>query len=298
MTDEQMVLRFEAIEASLRAAMPAERQALLERIAATEPCRAGCRGFENLGGAVVTALRNAAAISDETERRDFSRALVARLARSTMTLAAGLALTPKIVERTRAWLPRLADFLEGQEQGDYWFPGDWLCKDYRFVTMMTVPCGAQVVDLDDGVGPKTALKLALRHPAAGMRAWRQPWFRPHTEGRYLDEFNDAGWQDCYREIARLLERHPQIRGMAATSWFYDPALGEISPRLDYLRRLPMDHGALLVRHGTTPFDIHSATATSASRRALHEAGNYDPVCCSILWERRDLIAWAKANPHD
>ena len=229
MTDEQMVLRFEAIEAPLRAAMPAERQALLERIAATEPCRAGCRGFENLGGTVVTALRKAAAISDETERRDFSRALVARLARSTMTLAAGLALTPTIVERTRAW--------------------------------------------------------------------RQPWFRPHTEGRYLNEFNDAGWQDCYREIARLLERHPQIRGMAATSWFYDPALGEISPRLDYLRRLPMDHGALLVRHGTTPFDIHSATATSASRRALHEAGNYDPVCCSILWDRRDLIAWAKANPH-
>lgn len=294
MDDKNLLSRFKTLEQELRLSMPPERLNLLERIAAIEPCRNGCRGFENFGSLVVTALRECRGDSDE--QRDFSRALIARLAQLTMTRAAGLALTRHIIERTRQWLPRLAEFLETKTSGNYAFPGDWFCKDYRFVTMMTVPGGAQVIDLSDGIGPKTALMLAMRHPLRGLRAARSTWFRVHTEARYLDEFNDAGWQDCYRELARLLTLHPHVQGMVGTSWFYDPALADVSPRLAYLRSLPIANGAVSVRHGTTAFDIHSATATSASRRALHEAGKYEPVCHSILWGRSDLIDWARANP--
>ena len=292
MSYEDTRTRFKNIESRLLAQMPPFQIALLDRIAEIEPCRVGCRGFENLGKKATAGLAEAANIASVSERRDFGRALIARLAQDTMERAAGLVLTPRILERTRCWLIRLAGFLETMETVDYAFPGDIFCKDYRFVTMMTVPCGAQVVDLNDGVGPKTAIKLALQNPLAGVRAVRSTWFRPHTESRYLEEFNEAGWENCYREIAYLLKLHPKIRGMAATSWFYDPALSDISPRLEYLRKLPVDHGATLVRHATTDFDVLSATATSPTRRALYETGKYKPLCCSILWDRRDMLAWA------
>lgn len=295
MIEDQTSRRFHQLERELISQMPSQHISLLDRLASIEPCRTGCRGFENLGQNAVAAMNDAACISDERERRNFNRALIARLAQGTMERAAQMSITPKIIERTRQWLPRLAEFLEALETTDYSFPQDLFCKDYRFVTMMTVPCGAQVLDLSDGVGPKTSLKLALQYPLAGLRAAKLTWFRPHTESRYVDEFNDLGWQNCYREVAELLKLHPSVAGMVATSWFYDPALSEVSPRLAYLRQLPVDNGAMLVRHGTTDFDVQSATATSPTRRALYEAGKYKPVCCSILWDRRDLISWA-SNP--
>ena len=295
MSDQYTRLLFQQIEDRLLSQMPPVQIALLERLAAIEPCRMGCRGFENLGQNAVAGLTEAANITSARERRDFFRALIARLAQGTLQRAASMLLTPRILERTQSWLLQLAGFLESMEEIDYAFPSDWFCKDYRFVTLMTVPCGAQVVDLNDGVGPKTALKLALQHPLAALRAVKSPWFRPHTEGRYLEEFNELGWENCYREIAALLELHESIRGMAATSWFYDPVLSSISPRLAYLRKVPVENGAMLVRHATTNFDIQSATATSSTRRALYEAGEYQPVCCSILWDRIDIIDWAKKS---
>lgn len=293
MIDKQEQRRFQDLESQLLSKMLPAQVDLLDRTAVIEPCRTGCRGFENLGQKVVAALSQAASIVDERERRDFHRALIARLAQNTLERLEGVTLTPRIIERTQQWLPRLAEFLEGLETTSYAFPDDSFCKDYRFVTMKTVPCGAQVVDLNDGVGPKTSLKLALQHPLVAVRAAKSAWFRPHTESRYLDEFNDAGWQNCYRELAKLLELYPTVRGMVATSWFYDPALSEISPRLAYLRQLPVDNGAMLVKHGTTEFDVLSATATSPTRRALFEAGKYKPICCSILWDRHDIMAWSR-----
>ena len=74
--------------------------------------------------------------------------------------------------------------------------------------------------------------------------------------------------------------------MAATSGFYDPQLSAISPRLAYLPDLPMQYGARRVAHGTTEFDIKSATATSPTRRELDDQGKYTPICHSILSEQR------------
>ena len=295
MSERGISARFASIESPLKAVMTPDRRALLDRIASIEPRRRG-RGFTDWGANVVAALKEAAATGDEKARRDFSRALIARLATTTLARASTLRLTAGILERTESWLRELADFLEGPTQGDrYWFPGDWFCKDYRFVTMLSVPCGARVVDLHERVTLKTALKLAVSHPAAGLRAWPSIWFRAHTETRNLDEFNEEGWRNCCREIAKLLETHPNVAGLVATSWFYDPALAAVSPRLAYLRQFPVAHGAMLVRHGTTRFDIRSATARSATRKALYESGKYQPVAWSILWERRELIEWANSG---
>ena len=80
--------------------------------------------------------------------------------------------------------------------------------------------------------------------------------------------------------------------MAGTSWFYDPQLETVSPRLSYLRARPIERGAFIVRSGTLPFDIQSATAKSENRRRLYEAGKYIPVAYTLLWPREKLLAWA------
>jgi len=84
--------------------------------------------------------------------------------------------------------------------------------------------------------------------------------------------------------------------MVGTSWFYDPQLLAISPRLAYLQTTPLAHGAFLVRHGSGAIHTELATATSPTRRALAEKGSYIPVCYSLVWPRAELVRWASLRP--
>lgn len=246
-------------------------------------------GFEDVGAGVVQRLHALAALP-EPRRSLASRALIAGLC-ADRAERFGHGLTARVRERSADSCVSLLAFLREEPEGGYAFPDDYFVKDYRFATGMTVPCGAQVVDLAERPGVKTMVALLPRAPKLAWDAATRPWFKPHTESRYLDEFNEEGWNRCYGEMADLMDLLPDVAGMVATSWFYDPALTEISPRLAYLRQVPMAAGAVSVRHGTTQFDIDSATKTSPSRRALYQEGRYVPTCWSIVWPRTAMLAW-------
>ncbi len=285
--------RFADLAQQLKAGLSAAEQALVDAAIAA-PVRTGpSYGFEDVGSAAVAALTALAGIADPLRRVTAARAVIASLAAGSVDRIRAQRVPDEVMERSVTWSDTLYAFLTGDVPADYHFPHDSFMKDYRFVTAMTVPCGAQVVDLAERMGPKTILKLATSAPLRAIRAATGPWFRPHTESRYLTEFNEDGWTHCYGLMAQLLERHPSVRGMVATSWFYDPKLAEISPRLNYLRDFPVDNGAVLVAHGTTPFDIESATSTSPTRRKLYEEGKFTPVCHSVLWFRDEMLAWAR-----
>jgi hypothetical protein len=108
----------------------------------------------------------------------------------------------------------------------------------------------------------------------------------------LNDFNERGWDNCFLRIAELLERKKDIRGLVGTSWFYDPQLLKISPRLAYLRQRPLERGAFLLRHRTGSVDIENATMKSETRLRLYQEGKYTPIVLSIVWPRKDLICWA------
>lgn len=198
-------------------------------------------------------------------------------------------------------LLRLAERIGQREDQMYFYPNDFFLKDLRFAGGLTVPAGAQVVDLRSVIGYRASLHYFLRGAVSGREFRKvglthpQPWFRIHTETRYLDEFNEAGWDMCYRRIAALLVRHADVRGLVGTSWFYDPQLETVSPHLAYLRKRPLERGAFLVRNGTTDYDIRSATAKSATRKRLHDAGKYTPVSYTLLWPREALDEWARRH---
>lgn len=189
---------------------------------------------------------------------------------------------------------RLLAFSQGQdEQG-----GNLLERLTRFLLCLTIPCGAQDLDLTERV-PLTSPVMAI---------WRERsfrslihyircrgtgvWLRPHTNTSRLDEFNEAGWDCFYLRAAEVLSRRENVRGLAMTSWFYDPALLEISPRLAYLQARPQERGAHLMKHRSSNQAIEFATTKSETRRRLHEKGKYVPIEYSILWGRRELLTWA------
>jgi hypothetical protein len=209
-------------------------------------------------------------------------------------------LPDEIVALYPAASQRLLTYIQSSDQ-DYYYPNDNFLKDLWFTSGLTVPCGAQVVELRSIIGYRASARWMLRRPCVRyaqsiLRSGQiVPWLRIHTESRYLADFNEQGWDACYLRIAALLRAHPEALGMAGTSWFYDPQLESVSPRLSYLRKLPMERGASVVRSGTSEFDIRSATAKSESRRRLYEAGKYVPVSYTLLWPRQELLAWVSSQ---
>lgn len=195
------------------------------------------------------------------------------------------------------WIEQVAGFLDKAE-GDYDF--DHWSKDVRFSLALSVPgAKSQVIDLSSPLGPKQIVQHALqgrgvqplvRYLAAGAK--REPWLEVHTESRWLRGFNEEGWNDAWATAAELCRARPELAGMIGSSWFYDPPLTEISPRLAHLRLNPLNGGAFMVHQG--PGEIHTLRAgtASASRKALIDSGEYTARSWLMVWPRKELIAWA------
>jgi hypothetical protein len=297
------------VSSASSAAFLSERETLLERLAQDEQSAAWRlraalpdwqrpARYEDLGNPFATL---SAALEGRFERSTLlaiNRLLIVDLAMRLSETMATRVIPDDVLALYPAATARLIAYLRDVDDPDYCYPSERYMKDLRFVSGLTVPCGAQVVDLRSVIGHKALLHWLLSQPAARHVAtvlrWRDraPWFRIHTESRHLDDFNEAGWNACYVRIAALLQMHPDVLGMAGTSWFYDPQLESISPRLSYLRLRPMEGGASIVRHGTSDFDIRAATSTSETRRRLYEAGKYRPAAYTLLWPREALLDWA------
>jgi len=255
------------------------------------------RAIGDLGPGFPDLLRGAhQRLAGDIERRAFNRALVAHLASGLRFRLDDRALPPEVLKRVPPALDRLHGFLSEAPES-YGLGDDHFLKDVRFAAGWTFPCGAKVVDLSSRLSLPVSLVAALRcwDPSLAVRALtterRAPWFEHHTESRYLDEFSETGMETTYRCVASLLRLHPDVAGLTAYGWLYDPQLAEISPHLSYLRQRPLKRGAISIRGGTSDFDIENSLAKSKTRRRLYEEGRYKPVAYRILWLRRDILRW-------
>ena len=255
------------------------------------------RAFGDLGSGFPALLHGThARLDGEAERNAFNRAFVAHLASHLRFGLDERALPFEVLGRVPAALDRLHGFLS-EHRESYDLGDDYFLKDVRFAAGWTVPCGAKVVDLRSRLSLPISLVTALRgrEPSLAVRALgsrRAPWFEHHTESRYLEEFSEAGMEGTYRCVASLLRLHPEVAGLTAYGWLYDPQLTEISPHLGYLRQRPLERGAISIRGHTSDFDIENSTAKSRTRRRLYDAGEYVPVAHRILWLRHDILDWA------
>ena len=181
----------------------------------------------------------------------------------------------------------------------YCSPGaDVFLKELGLATLRLYAGASSLIDPHSGVGRSLLWKGGLGQ-LPGRLLWFaraggfRPYFEVHVHKLYLDEFNEAGRNECYRCCADLYALHPEVLGMIGGSWFYDPAVAAISPHLAYLRTVPQAGGArvLFVSHDAQA--VANATATSSTRRALHAAGRYQPASWTLVWARRDQLAWSR-----
>lgn len=124
----------------------------------------------------------------------------------------------------------------------------------------------------------------------------QPLYMAHLDTR--DEkgmagFTPEGQVDCYRNKVALFKRNKEVKGFWGETWFYDPRVKEISPRLGYVLDFNLD--TLKGAHfygGTGEGVTKHAIATSSTRKKLYEEGKYIPTNYIMVHTRKRLIEWA------
>lgn len=173
---------------------------------------------------------------------------------------------------------------------------DIFLKDLGIFRMTLIPCASHLIYRHSGVPRGLVLR---QRPADAARALAYllrecggfaPFMENHVHPAMLTHFNADGRERCYRLVAKLLQRWPDSRGLMGLSWYYDPAVSAVSPRLAYLRRVPERGGALFLPAGAGEDVVRGAIATSATRRRLYESGAYRPTRYLMAWSRRGLLA--------
>jgi hypothetical protein len=170
-------------------------------------------------------------------------------------------------------------------------------KNLRILSGDLLPMGAEFADPLSGIPRSTLLRGGVGQSLrlAATIAFETRGFRPclelHAHPDYLEEFNVQGWEQTYHRLAELLEANPQFKAVIASSWFRDPALAAISPRLGYLRDFPCRRGARLFVTGRDERGTSGALARSPTRRRLFENGQYVPTIHLLVWPRSALLAW-------
>lgn len=183
--------------------------------------------------------------------------------------------------------------------GFYVHGNDLFSKDLAICRGKLIPCGAELIDKFSGVprrialcGGVSQLSAVLRFFTARSRGFR-PFYEMHMDPRARREFTPKGWDCCYLRIADLLEMNAQIKGVFGSSWWYDPQVERITPRIGYLRRRPLENGARIFRMGSDEAAIKNSTSFSRQRKEQYEKGEYLPTNYAMIWARSDLLHWAR-----
>lgn len=253
--------------------------------------------YQHLPASVIALRERLRAAGGATLIAAFHRCvLLDRLTRSRQILAGDplLGITTPWFEDAASRIT--ADMFDASpETLDFSFDG--FSKDVSVLALRLWPLGAQVVDPSMGASRRVIFEGGVptfRRATALMFQMRgfAPLYEIHTYTRSLHQFTQAGWLECYRLIAQIMAKEPHVKGVFGASWFYDPQLEHVSPRLAYLRTDPIRGGATFVRVRTTEQTIPLALSKSASRKQMFDEGKYVPEQHLMIWPRRELLHWA------
>ena len=135
--------------------------------------------------------------------------------------------------------------------GFYQYQNDKFCKALAVCNLRMIPVGAQKIHLD-GLPRRFLFKNGWRQLVKGIifvsleLGGFKYFYQMHTDSNDPDlmaDFNFKGWSLFYKRVAELLKKNDKIKGVFGSSWFFDPQLEKISPRLVYLRKIVTKNGA-------------------------------------------------------
>ena len=210
-----------------------------------------------------------------------------------------VAIPSSIMELYEMEFKRIVKELGSNPCGFYLFPNQSFCKDLALCRLLFVPIGSQAVEAASGISRGLLLKGGLKQFFKGLKFFLlhtkgfKPFFQIHLDSRKGEDFNASERTHCYFRIAELLRMNPQVKGLFGGSWFYDPKIERISPRLAYLRRYPEAFGATTFYNGSNEQDLTHALTKSPTRRQYYEKGQYLPANYILVWPRQNIINWAE-----
>ena len=173
---------------------------------------------------------------------------------------------------------------------------DLFQKEFGLAVERLFASGSQLLDKNCGIPKSIVIKGGVNKSPSNLLffaslAGFQPFIQIHTHTFNLKKFNEAGWDECYRGCAELCQLFPELLGVFGSSWFYDPIINEISPRLKYLQHVPLTGGARFLYYSTGGAAVGNATSTSESRKKLYQEGKYVPKNYMMIWGKKSLMAW-------
>lgn len=175
----------------------------------------------------------------------------------------------------------------------------------RILCFGRVPVGPEHLEVD-GVprhllfrgGPRQALRFSMLLAKLG-RLRPKPFYVLHLgflkPGAFLLQYSSREQRKMFKRVAGCLELNPDILGLSAAAWWYDPALREHSDYLCYLREGWEQNGCQFFDYESSDQDKRLATTGSATRQKLFDEGKYHPKSFLVVWTRDSLLRWAKSN---
>ena len=197
---------------------------------------------------------------------------------------------------------RILSAMERPRGGYYSIEVHLYRRDLAICRQKLIPCGSEVIDRNVRVGRNEVVRRGAVAVLRQMQAYRQDFFGPlwpvyecHWDRRLIRYFTPAEFTASYRRAADMLKANPKVLALiSGQTWWYDPALRDLAPDMLFLREIPEAGGARFIRSDVENKVVTSdALAFSPERKALFEAGRYKPQVFSLVWRRRDLLAWAE-----
>lgn len=172
---------------------------------------------------------------------------------------------------------------------------DLFLKDLGIVRVRLIPCVSHLLYPWSGIPRRVILGQRIATlPRILIHVARMGGVRPlvenHVHPSMLDRFDAEGREACYGLIGDLLRVRPGLRGLMGASWYYDPNVARFSPKLSYLHDIPAHNGAMMLPLAPEGPDS-GALARSSHRRALYEAGTYQPYTYLMMWSRQELLRY-------
>ena len=294
---------FDAIRASLEEVFersPDEARLRLARVAAR---LAEARNQERITAAAVKPLTQERIAATRTLSGDSAGAIDALLVARSLDETAGL----ERERLLRAWLPYLSAAVAGEfapnpaalypsmdggspglrpliaSMRDYFRVGAFWCERNGIPRRWLLQAGSQKIQLAQYVaarlgGFKPIWQTHLPKQPLGVHLTRDLFVRSHLE------------------IARALRRHSHIRGIASSSWFYDPELATVSPHLSFIREILEPNGCFVFEVPCDEAMRQNAIYANRERQRAVAEGRYRPRAFARLWSRDAFLSWAERQP--
>lgn len=178
---------------------------------------------------------------------------------------------------------------------DQWRLDDAFFKDLALVGGRMFPAGERVVEPYSVIQRSLAYRRGFRqaydfaHTLLRLRGSR-PVFRLHIHLSEAPRLSVVSWRQTCIHLVEMLRLNPVVKGIVGSSWFYDPELPLVTPRLAFINSLLRAGGARWFLSHLE--DGHSgAFARSQHRRTAFAEGRYIPRCFTIVWPRKEALAW-------